>query len=62
MTINTSLLKSDEKVILQLRDLYCKCGYTCFKMSKFEEYDLYGQNKEFLVSDRIKESIYKGRN
>lgn len=53
MTINTSLLKSDEKVILQLRDLYCKCGYTCFKMSKFEEYDLYGQNKEFLVSDRI---------
>ena len=53
MTINTSLLKQDEKVVLQLRDLYCKRGYTCFKMSKFEEYDLYGQNKEFLISDRI---------
>ena len=53
MTINTSLLKNDEKVIFQLRDLYCKHGYTCFKMSKFEEYDLYGRNKEFLVSDQV---------
>ena len=24
-----------------------------FKMSKFEEYDLYVRNKDFLVSDRI---------
>lgn len=28
-------------------------GYRRFKMSKFEEYDLYVRNKDFLVSDRM---------
>ena len=30
-----------------------KYGYSQFKMSKFEEYDLYAKNKNFLVSDNI---------
>ncbi|MDP4134227.1 MAG: ATP phosphoribosyltransferase regulatory subunit [Bacillota bacterium] len=46
-------LKNDEKAVLKLRQLYRKYGYTQFKMSKFEEYDLYVNNKDFLVSDRV---------
>ena len=46
-------LKNDEKAIFSLRELYKKYGYTQYKMSKFEEYDLYVRNKDFLVSDNI---------
>ncbi len=51
--IDERLLRSEERVVLTLRDLYRRHGYACFKMSKFEEYDLYGQNKDFLVSDSV---------
>ena len=53
MQIDYSILKSEEDVIFKLRGLYRKYGYSCFKMSKFEEYDLYSQNKDFLVSDGV---------
>ncbi|MBE6662018.1 MAG: hypothetical protein E7606_01905 [Ruminococcaceae bacterium] len=53
MSFDTNLLKSEEKVIFKLRGLYRQYGYTHFKMSKFEEYDLYAVNKEFLVSDSV---------
>jgi len=53
MIINDSLLKYDEKAIFALRDLYSKYGFTQYKMSKFEEYDLYVKNKDFLVSDSV---------
>ena len=53
MKIENKLLKSDEKVVLELRSLYEKYGYAQYKMSKFEEYDLYVRNKDFLVSDNI---------
>ena len=36
-----------------LRDLYQSYGYVRYKVSKFEEYDLYAHNKSFLVSERI---------
>lgn len=49
----TDLLKLEETVIFALRKLYLQYGYTQFKMSKFEEYDLYMKNKEFLVSDGV---------
>lgn len=42
-----------EKVIFALRALYDRYGYTQYRMSKFEEYDLYVRNKSFLVSDNI---------
>ena len=45
--------KLEETVISSLRALYHKCGYSRFKMSKFEPYDLYMRNKEFLVSDGV---------
>ena len=51
--MNTSVLKNDEKAIFELRGLYEKFGYSQYKMSKFEEYDLYVRNKDFLVSDNI---------
>ena len=47
------MLKSEERAIFSLRALYRKYGYLPFKMSKFEEYELYRRNKDFLVSDRI---------
>lgn len=46
-------MKNDEKAIYNLRVLYEKYGYSQYKMSKFEEYDLYVRNKDFLVSDNI---------
>lgn len=44
---------SAERVALTLRSLYDQYGYTQYKMSKFEEYDLYARNKDFLVSDSV---------
>ncbi|MBR3979033.1 MAG: ATP phosphoribosyltransferase [Oscillospiraceae bacterium] len=46
-------LTLQEKVIFGLRSLYRSYGYTQYKMSKFEEYDLYANNKDFLISDRV---------
>lgn len=51
--MNTDVLKNEETAALRLRELYRRYGYSCFKMSKFEEYDLYSQNKDFLVSDSV---------
>ena len=47
------ILKNEEKALLALRSLYRAYGYLPFKMSKFEEYDLYVRNKDFLVSEGI---------
>lgn len=46
-------LSFQEKVIFGLRSLYRSYGYTQYKMSKFEEYDLYASNKDFLISDSV---------
>ena len=51
--IDENILKSEEKAIYSLRSLYKRYGYMPFKMSKFEEYELYARNKDFLISDRI---------
>ncbi len=51
--MDTKLLKYDESAILTLRALYKQYGYLPYKMGKFEEYELYVQNKDFLVSDRV---------
>ncbi len=53
MKINDKLLDSAEKFSLNLRELYYGFGYRPYRMSKFEEYDLYAENKEFLVSDNV---------
>ena len=51
--LNEKLLKSEERAIFSLRALYKQYGYLPFKMSKFEEYDLYVRNKDFLISDNV---------
>ncbi len=53
MQIDNSILKTDERVAYTLRSLYSGYGYCQYKMSKFEEYALYVQNKDFLISDGI---------
>lgn len=42
-----------DQAVQQLRELYRRYGYTQYKMSKFEPYDLYVRNKSFLVSEDI---------
>lgn len=51
--INEKTVKSEEKAIFSLRSLYRQYGYKPYKMSKFEEYEFYIRNKDFLVSDRF---------
>ncbi len=51
--LNEKILRNDEKAVYNLRSLYRRFGYSRFKMSKFEEYDLYVRNKDFLISDGI---------
>lgn len=46
-------LNFPEQVTFRLRSLYSRHGYTRFKMNKFEEYDLYAGNKDFLISDSV---------
>lgn len=46
-------MKSEERISLLLRALYEQYGYAQYKMSKFEEYDLYVSNKDFLISDCV---------
>ena len=46
-------LSYQEQISMDLQGLYEKNGYGRYKMGKFEEYDLYARNKDFLVSDNI---------
>ena len=53
MIIQDNIIKPAEKYDVALRSLYSGCGFRQFAMSKFEEYDLYARNKDFLVSDDV---------
>jgi ATP phosphoribosyltransferase regulatory subunit len=53
MELDEKVLKNGEYAVFELRALYQRYGYTQYKMSKFEEYDLYVQNKDFLVGDGV---------
>ena len=53
MNISELSLSLNERVIFSLRELYRNAGYLQYKMSKFEEYDLYARNKDFLISDSV---------
>ena len=46
-------LQNEREAASVLEQLYRSWGYTAYKMSRFEEYDLYVRNKDFLASDRI---------
>lgn len=49
----TALMTAGERASLALRALYAAHGFAPFRMSKFEEYDLYARHKDFLVSDQV---------
>ncbi len=48
-----STLTYEENLVFSLRSIYAKYGYSQYKMRKFEEYDLYVKNKDFLISNSI---------
>ncbi len=53
MVIREELLDAQERIGFLLRDLYSSAGYSRYRMSKFEEYDLYSRNKDFLFSESV---------
>lgn len=53
MTNENYNLKPAERAMLTLRSLYCSYGYLHYKVSKFEEYDLYMRNKSFLPDENV---------
>lgn len=50
---DSAMLTKTEQAVYRLRSLFGSFGYTPYKMSKFEAYDLYLRNKSFLVSEHI---------
>ena len=48
-----SVLSKEERTAFALRALYAESGYEKYRMSKFEEYDVYARNKDFLVSENV---------
>ena len=53
MTVSDNILQKSERITFALRELFVQSGFTRYRMSKFEEYDLYAKNKEFLISDNV---------
>lgn len=47
------ILSREELTAYTLCSLYNEFGYSKYRMSKFEEYDLYVKNKDFLVSENV---------
>ena len=46
-------LRSEEIAALELRALYEQNGYRKYRMSRFEEYSLYANNRDFLAGDKV---------
>ena len=53
MYIDDQVMDERERISFRLRSLYAGYGYSRYKMSKFEEYDLYSRNKDFLLSKSV---------
>ena len=53
MMIEDRVMDAQERIGFRLRALYSSCGYNRYRMSKFEEYDLYSRNKDFLFSEGV---------
>ena len=53
MDINDQVMDEQERISFRLRSLYAGRGYSRYKMSKFEEYDLYSRNRDFLLSKAV---------
>ncbi len=53
MLTDNKVLSESEQLLLTLRSIYEKNGYRKYAMSRFEEYRLYMENKNFLVSESV---------
>ena len=53
MQIEDRVMDPQERIGFLLRSLYAGYGYSRYRMGKFEEYDLYSRNKDFLFSDSV---------
>ena len=53
MKIDLKLLDRLEQLTYALRTVYMGAGYARFRLGKFEEYDFYSRNKDFLISDNV---------
>ncbi len=53
MTDYDKILKAREKAVYDLRALFRSYGYSEFKAGKFEDYELYAENKDFLANEGI---------
>ena len=49
----SAFVGGDNRAVARLGSLYSQYGYVPYQMSKFEEYDLYVRNKDFLISDSV---------
>ena len=47
------VLNNTERILFSMRSLLRQYGYRAYRMGKFEEYDLYSRNKDFLISDGV---------
>lgn len=52
-TDKNTLFSAQERIIHALRGMYGMRGYLPFKMSKFEKYDFYMKNRDFLIGENI---------
>lgn len=53
MIIEGADLNNKEKAMFALRALYSSHGFSLYRMSKFEEFDLYARNRDFMDSASI---------
>lgn len=53
VNFSSGVLRTEELATYRLREIYQNAGYSLYKVSKFEEYDLYAHNKNFLLSENI---------
>ena len=53
MELNLDFLRPQERLSLQLRQLYEGAGFRHYHMSRFEEYGLYQQNRRFLSDEQV---------
>lgn len=53
MDLDLNVLRTQERVSLQLRLLYEQAGFRQYHMGRFEEYGLYQENRRFLSSEQV---------
>ena len=51
--MNENVLTTQEKLIFRLRELFSSAGYKRFRMSRFEDYDMYSGYKHRDAQDTI---------